>query len=51
MKDLQKTPRETESAGEPEPTPVQIADNSDIRTPGEPNFPRIETTPTMKVQS
>jgi hypothetical protein len=38
-------------ANELETPPVQIADNSDVRILSEPNIPRPQTTPTMKVRS
>jgi hypothetical protein len=51
MKNPQAVPPESKTADEPETPPVQIAENSEVRTLSEPNIPRRATTPTLKVQS
>ncbi len=48
---LPAVPAESNDANELETPPVQIADNSNVRTIGSPNIPRPETNPVMKVQS
>lgn len=47
----QAVPAESNDANELEATPVQIAENSDVRILSEPNIPRPETNPALKVQS
>jgi hypothetical protein len=51
MKNSQAVPPESETADEPETPPVQIAENSDLRILSEPNIPRPQTNPRLKVQS
>lgn len=47
----QTIPPESNEANEPETPPDQIADDSNVRVLSQPNIPRPETNPIMKVQS
>jgi hypothetical protein len=50
MENSQAVPPESKTADELEPPPVQIAETSD-RILSEPNIPRPQTNPRLKVQS
>jgi hypothetical protein len=51
MKNSPAVPPDSKTADEPETPPVQIAENSDLRILSEPNIPRPQTNPRLKVQS
>lgn len=47
----QTVPPESNEANEPETPPDQITDDSNVRVLSEPNIPKPQTNPVMKVQS
>jgi hypothetical protein len=51
MENFQASRPESKPADEPETPPVQIAENASVRILSEPNIPRPETNPRLKVQS